>query len=72
MSHETLPYSATHDVLAVTRHGLRGEITFANRTQAENRAAKLRAEGVDAHAYKGIYRPFYVLIAKKQEAVNVT
>lgn len=35
--------------------------TFANRTQAERRAAELRAMGEDACVYKSPFsRPFYV------------
>jgi len=41
---------------------------FMSRSQADRRAAQLRADGVNAFAYKGIGRPFYVAI---EQAPNV-
>lgn len=40
-------------------------VTYSNRTQAERKAAELRAAGVDAFAYKNpMSRPFYVAIVE--------
>lgn len=44
-----------------TQYGLSAK-TFANRTQAERAAQYLRANGIIAYAFKGLSRPFYVVI----------
>lgn len=60
-------YHLRNDVLVFARIDERFPngypVTYANRSQAERRAAQLRAAGVNASVYKSPhYRPFYVSI----------
>jgi hypothetical protein len=61
----TTRLNSGREVLAKeTKYGI-SAITYANRTQAERRAAEIRSGGTDCHVAG--FRPFYVAFDAKKE-----